>query len=166
MLSGSCWALTASALRINANGSSSSRGSADWSTPSAGLFNDAEDPRDFMARKARQNLRTEGRNRPGVPLAVQVKIEELGEDWPTATARDWKDGDCRDADVPTKGLLGRAVVREPKAAPGPLNPEWVEQLMGFPDDWTHLDGPAAEAYRSTHGKRRGRRKASSSVASG
>jgi hypothetical protein len=41
---------------------------------------------------------------------------------PTPTARDWKDGACADADVPTNGLLGRTVVREllptPRATDG------------------------------------------------
>jgi len=30
--------------------------------------------------------------------------------WPTATSRDWKDGACAEANVPTNGLLGRAVL--------------------------------------------------------
>jgi DNA (cytosine-5)-methyltransferase 1 len=53
--------------------------------------------------------------------------------WPTLTARDHKDsGDC--ANVPVNGLLGRAV--GPSKASGPLNPTWVEWLMGFPRGWT------------------------------
>ena len=33
--------------------------------------------------------------------------------WATPTARDWKDGACADADVPTNGLLGRQAPRWP-----------------------------------------------------
>ncbi len=52
--------------------------------------------------------------------------------WPTPAARDWKD-------------RGNFVIRErsegaslPMAAGGPLNPPWVEWLMGFPPGWTAL----------------------------
>jgi DNA (cytosine-5)-methyltransferase 1 len=54
--------------------------------------------------------------------------------WPTPTSRDWKDGDCRNADVEQNGLLGRvALTDQPK---GSLNPAWVETLQGFPQGWT------------------------------
>jgi hypothetical protein len=53
--------------------------------------------------------------------------------WPTPTARDWKDS-------------GNFTIRErsqgpslPMAVGGPLNPTWVEALMGFPLGWTELD---------------------------
>lgn len=66
--------------------------------------------------------------------------------WATPTSRDWKDGACADANVPTNSLLGRQVLR----ASGPqvpttstdgakssrsgrtLNPRFVEWLMGWP----------------------------------
>jgi len=107
--------------------------------------------------------------------------------WGTPTTRDWKDGACRDANVPTNGLLARQVTRVgppdpesdstigkhrdwptpaastdnggahglgggsaanatlkeiglPQMGTGRLNPDWVTQLMGFPDGW--LDLPA------------------------
>lgn len=41
----------------------------------------------------------------------------------------------------------------------PLNPAWVEALMGFPAGWT--DGPPDPPKRSTSGNRRARRQASS-----
>jgi hypothetical protein len=55
--------------------------------------------------------------------------------WPTPMARDHKDGDAT-ADVPTNGHLGRDAPRDPTSHPGPLNPDWVEMLMGFPIGWT------------------------------
>jgi hypothetical protein len=56
-------------------------------------------------------------------------------DRPTATQRDWKDGACRDANVPTNGLLGRAVPRTAGSSRARLNPRWVENLMGYPAGW-------------------------------
>lgn len=74
--------------------------------------------------------------------------------WPTPTSRDWKDGDCRNANVESNGLLGRvALEHQPK---GSLNPDWVEALMGFPPGWT--DGLPDEAKPSTRGNRRASRR--------
>lgn len=85
--------------------------------------------------------------------------------WATPAARDWKDGACVEANVPTKALLGRQAVRwatpasatsglldpttsmdgeptSPPGAPSPpsserrvLNPRFVEALMGLPPSW-------------------------------
>lgn len=70
--------------------------------------------------------------------------------WPTPAARDWKD-------------RGDFAIRErsegpslPMAAGGPLNPQWVEWLMGFPDGWTDC-GPS--------GTRSSRRSPNTSAAS-
>jgi len=60
--------------------------------------------------------------------------------WPTATTRDWKDGACAEANVPTNGLLGRAVPRTTGSSRARLNPRWVAQLMGYPHDWLAPDG--------------------------
>ncbi len=75
-------------------------------------------------------------------------------EWPTATSRDWKDSPGMSfdrKDRPPGGridLLPRAVFadgrlrREQSSSlgkpPGLLNPDWVEQLMGFPPRWTRL----------------------------
>lgn len=58
--------------------------------------------------------------------------------WPTPTSRDHKDGKAM-YDVPTNGYLGRAAPRDPTSPPGVLNPDWVEQLMGFPTGWTDCE---------------------------
>ncbi len=60
------------------------------------------------------------------------------EAWPTPTSRDHKDGTAT-YDVPTNGYLGRAAPRDPMSPPGVLNPDWVEQLMGFPTGWTDCE---------------------------
>lgn len=58
--------------------------------------------------------------------------------WPTPTARDWKDGACAEANVPTNGLLGRLAPRMMPSGGGGmvLNPRFVEALMGWPIGWT------------------------------
>lgn len=57
-----------------------------------------------------------GSNRGGRAGRVgefRPSLESLAKSLPTPTSRDWKDGDCRDADVPTNALLGRWVARLP-----------------------------------------------------
>ncbi len=65
--------------------------------------------------------------------------------WPTATRRDYKDtGDL--SRVPDKSLLPRRVFSaegSPTHNPAPLNPEWVEWLMGVPCGWTDPELPNA-----------------------
>lgn len=70
--------------------------------------------------------------------------------WPTPQSRDWKDGNNpkphgRHSDsLPT-------VVNQLNG--GPLNPMWVEWLMGFPLKWTALDAWAMQWFRPKRGKR-------------
>lgn len=72
--------------------------------------------------------------------------------WPTPTSRDWKDGNCENADVPTNGLLGRAdgrsslpVLRMPTGGANSsssgrkLNPRFVEMLMNWPLHWSKAE---------------------------
>lgn len=129
-----------------------------WPTPSASMPNDTESPESWLARAALLKEKHRNGNGAGMPLAVAVKVE--GSAWPTPTARDWKGGDCRAADVEPNGLLGRvALVNAP---PGPLSPDWVEMLMGFPAGWTRIDGPRAVVKRSTKANPRARRRVSRS----
>ena len=83
----------------------------------------------------------------GDGLATAVKASA----WPTPQARDWK------------GSSGRSMKGEeydlPTAAQGKLNPDWVSQLMGYPDGWLDIPssptaGPPAPVKPNTHGKRR------------
>lgn len=59
--------------------------------------------------------------------------------FPTPRSRDFKDSGSvphsRQAD-PGKDTLGQRVARE--GSGGPLNPEWVEWLMGFPGGWSEV----------------------------
>ncbi len=98
---------------------------------------------------------------------------------PTPTSRDHKDGSAQScANVPTNGLLGRAVhyytptardhmpshseeyIAEKKSQGqgmgnlndqigGSLNPTWVEWLMGFPLGWTVLKDWATRSSRKS-----------------
>jgi hypothetical protein len=54
--------------------------------------------------------------------------------WPTPLAQDWKSG-ARPMSNETGRPLREVVYR---TTPGPLNPTWVEWLMGFPLGWTDL----------------------------
>lgn len=120
----------------------------NWPTPNAGDAKSGRTPESLAIASAR--LALHGSHK-------QVMLRDV-QCWPTPTTRDHKDGDCRDADVETNALLGRATVREPGAPVGALNPAWVESLMGFPAGWT--DGPPVPAKHNTAGKPRASRKAS------
>ena len=50
-----------------------------------------------------------------------------------------------------KGYL-RAQVIEAPAQGLRLNPDWVEQLMGYPTGWTSIDSPPGETNPNTKGK--------------
>jgi hypothetical protein len=78
---------------------------------------------------------------------VQKPLARTAVLWATATCRDWKDGACLNADVPTNKLLGRESVQvssrlaqtamngsESQDTSGlRLNPLFVKWLMGWPE---------------------------------
>ena len=122
----------------------------DWPTPSVGDVTGS--------RTVPSGTTATGRRPDGTKAQIGLQTAVRASAWPTPTARDWKAGDCRAADVPPNGLLGRvALVGAPAGA---LSPAWVCRLMGFPDDWTIIDGPPAAAKRSTPASPRARRRAS------
>lgn len=100
----------------------------------------------------------------GMNLATAVN-------WPTPDAALMNDGEepksflARQAKLAKKHNnsngagtpLAMAVKLGPRPPEGLLNPEWVEQLMGWPAGWTlPSDGPPAAPQPSTRGKRRAR----------
>lgn len=73
--------------------------------------------------------------------------------WPTATV-----GGATNRPAPgTKRGMGLRSAVQDCGDTGPLNPTWVEQLMGFPSGWT--DGLHVQAIRKGRGKPRARRTA-------
>lgn len=84
-------------------------------------------------------------------LAAEVKI------WSTPKASDADRGDClseRGRNSPS--LVSETSPEDLSQRSGPLNPAWVEALMGFPLGWTDPGPPAAESP-STPGSPRARR---------
>jgi len=77
--------------------------------------------------------------------------------WPTATAQDGRGGPGLAVTAEGSPNLRTAVAwptpSEQAAPKGPLNPAWVEALMGFPPGWTAIGGPPVEASPSTNGSR-------------
>ena len=92
--------------------------------------------------------------------------------WPTATASDegrrsrykqggtspaavrtWPTPTCSEATGAGHRAQGgknlRTVASEESVQRGPLNPAWIEQLMGFPEGWT--DGQRVQENRNTSG---------------
>lgn len=90
-----------------------------------------------------------GKNAQGGQSLTGMMREPLA--WPTPAARDWKDNGTSPSEHARKtpGLAANAG--------GTLNPDWVEQLMGFPPDWTRTDGPHDPASPNAPTKRRASR---------
>lgn len=113
MLSGTCYRLQPSAPRTSVNASSSSPG---IPTPTV---RDAKQARRATAR------RSHWKSNQGTTLCDYVRM------YPTPTKSMTRGADQRKDGAPSlKGavqLLGER---------GPLNPEWVEWLMGFPVGYT------------------------------
>ena len=72
--------------------------------------------------------------------ALPIKETDSGL-WPTPTARDYKGGRT----LETLAKVGRNetnslpdAVNSQMGKTGPLNPTWVEWLMGYPEGWTDL----------------------------
>jgi hypothetical protein len=101
-------------------------------TPSAGLFNDSEDPQSWLERRERVKLTANNGNGMGMPLAVAVKL------LPTPTTNDSKNASLPPSQAERDGLAG-AMLRDdliPTGAATYLNPSFVEEMMGFPVGWT------------------------------
>ena len=94
---------------------------------------------------------------PGVSLTDAVTMGG------STTPRKWPTPQTRDEKGPT-GMNGRpeeggrrsslSDSAMPRATGGRLNPDWVSVLMGFPEDWLHVDGLQAPKKSSTTGSPR------------
>lgn len=100
-------------------------------------------PRASDARSPGESGTAEG----SAPLSVQART------WPTPSVR----GNHNRVGLSERSGDGLATAAGTSA---PLNPEWVEALMGFPPGWTELDpeelGRLAAERRNTSGSRRAR----------
>ena len=87
-----------------------------WPTPNAGAGRGGPD---FAHRKRVKSI--------SLQTAVQI--------WPTPAARDYRYPNKKPYSERGGGKQGEQL---PNAVGGPLNPTWVEWLMGFPLGWTDL----------------------------
>ena len=131
-----------------------------WPTPDAGVFNYSEDPASWDARRARIKQELGNGNGAGRVLAVEVRRVCPGSARPTPLATDTEEPNNSLSRIVKTGRRHapthkRAIGKHrANPAPGRLNPRFVEALMGFPDNWTAIDGPP-HLDHSTHGSRRG-----------
>lgn len=80
-------------------------------------------------------------------------------EWPTPTASSYgsSNNGCPGDGRETYATAGKPSLSA--SVKGPLNPAWIEALMGFPPDWTRIDtqldlfGLPAEEPHSTAGSR-------------
>ena len=157
------------------SGGSALGGESARPTPDAGVFNYAESPESFDARRARLVELHNNGNGAGRVLAVEVKrmwptmrSRESGgwqrdqqgriyptlagatgaePAWPTPAKQDGHNNSLPPSQVERDSIPG-AILRTGEK--GYLNPSWVEALMGFPSGWTDIDGPPLRDH-STHG---------------
>lgn len=95
-----------------------------WPTPIASLPSDGEAVGQWMARRERTRQRLRNGNGFGMPLSIAVRL-------PTPTTQDaHNNGSASQQERHTPPLNA--------VAGGPLNPAWVEALMGFPPGWTDV----------------------------
>jgi hypothetical protein len=100
-----------------------------WATPTT---------MDKLPPKSEQSLLREatvtrlGRSKPA-NLRDQVSNMQ---NWPTPNSRDWKDSQTSgNRKSPGLGVMAHLGTNNG----GQLNPEWVEKLMGWPNDWCCID---------------------------
>lgn len=100
-----------------------------WATPVAQPANGT--PEQFLERKRRSVARG---NKMGVSLTdlnMQVKAAERGM-WPTPTAHN-----AKETNAPSEAFRNTPTLAA--QAGGGLNPNWVEILMGWPENWTCIN---------------------------
>ena len=139
-----------------------------WAAPSASLHNMSESPESFHTRREKLKQEHKNGNGAGTPLTVQVRqtwatphaiygdhpgmtdtehlTEQVKSTRPTPAARDWKDTGTSPSEH-ERNMPGLAA-----CAGGALNPDWVEQLMGFPHDWTRIPSQRAPTNPNTPAK--------------
>jgi hypothetical protein len=119
-----------------------------WPTPSQGMWKqDVNDNGEYAKR-----VKDKGHQ---VMLPAAVKLREPKRNWPTPTARDWKDSGKAVVNS-HRSSLPQTIARDNKEAwvkgGGALNPTWVEWLMGYPAGYTDLKDWAILSSRKSSKK--------------
>jgi hypothetical protein len=125
-----------------------------WPTPSAGNFNDGENPEQWLARQAELKKKGINGNGAGIPLGIAAKL------WPTPTVPNGGRRNPEGTSITGKRPDGRkAQIDLWEAAglegSGSLSPRFVEQLLGFEIDHTALEHsviPSCRRKRSRSSK--------------
>ena len=104
-----------------------------WPTPTANQFAHNDVPA-LLARRERAKRKAKNGNGFGLTLANAVAVEM----WPTPTVNDSKNATLPPSQVRHDNLPG-AKHRAGERSGGRLNPQFVEWLMGYSQDWTRLD---------------------------
>jgi hypothetical protein len=117
-----------------------------WPTPSAGNFNDGENPEQWLARQAELKKKKINGNGAGIPLGIAAKL------WPTPTVPGGGRRNPEGTSITGKRPDGRkAQIDLWEAAglegSGSLSPRFVEQLMGYEIDHTALEHSATPSSR-------------------
>lgn len=105
-----------------------------WPTPRAVEIPNKSPDRE---RRDKNKMRTPADDN----LSTRVKRIEQ---WSTPQARDWKGSTG----------INRHSPNLPNQVEGYLNPSWVEQLMGYPSDWTTVNGPLDQTKHKKSGSNR------------
>ena len=101
-------------------------------TPNAGLFNDGENPKSWMARRERVKLTGKNGNGMGMPLSIAAQLLS------TPTVNDSRNSTLPPLQRGRDSLPGQMLRDDsiPTGAATYLNPSFVEEMMGYPVGWT------------------------------
>lgn len=89
----------------------------------------------------------------GDGLRTQILRESEG---PETQTQEEEESEDNERVGPERLSLSRLVFNKKESTL--LSSKWVEMLMGFPEDWTAIDGPPVGGKRSAKRSRRARRK--------
>ena len=105
-----------------------------WRTPDANMTRGAISEEKYLEREQR-----------GMPNALNYQVAHVERNWPTCTASgnertgstQYREGSMHSANL---GQIDDLAERSAgSGVKGQLNPDWVEQLMGYPEGWTDPD---------------------------
>lgn len=149
MRGGGCLELPTLARRTSGTACGSGQ---SWPTPTAA---DGTGGPDRRQRGPGRNLRSSvawptptvhgNHNAPRAGTKSGTGLSTAVKRWPTPTANDSKSASCP-ASPATRDSIPGELIRQ--NSQGPLNPAWVEWLMGWPQGWTDLESLATDRYRS------------------